>query len=92
VVNNNTARGAYDASDSPKYKVEIKHAGHYAFSNGCFAGPDCNPPTTLTQPEAQALVRRWILPFLKVYLAGDTSFTPLLASPSPPSVDLARAP
>jgi predicted dienelactone hydrolase len=92
VVNNNTARGAYDASASPRYKVEIKHAGHYAFSNGCFPGPDCNPPTTLTQPEAQALVRRWVLPFLKVHLAGDTTFAPLLASPPPPSVDLAVMP
>jgi predicted dienelactone hydrolase len=91
-VNNTTARAAYDASATPKYKVEIKHAGHFAFSNGCFPGPDCNPPITLTQPESQALVRRWLLPFLKVYLAGDTDYAPLLASPAPPSVDLASAP
>jgi predicted dienelactone hydrolase len=92
VVNLPAARAAYDASASPKYKVEIKHAGHYAFSGGCFPGPDCSPPSTLTQPEAQALVRRWVLPFLKVYLVGDTSLAPLLASPAPPSVDLTSAP
>jgi predicted dienelactone hydrolase len=92
VVNNDTARGAYEASASPRYKVEIKHAGHYAFSNACPGGPNCNPPTTLTQSESHALVRRWVLPFLKAHLAGDTSLTPLLASPPPPSVDLALAP
>ena len=93
LVNNDVARAAYDASASPKYKVEIKHAGHYAFSNACPAGrPECMPPTTLTQPEAQALVRRWVLPFLKVHLVGDTALAPLLASPAPPSVDLERVP
>jgi predicted dienelactone hydrolase len=91
-VNNDTARGAYDGSETPKYRVEIKHAGHFAFSNGCFPGPDCNPPTTLTQPESQRLVRRWVLPFLKVHLTGDTSLAPLLAAPAPPSVDLVREP
>ena len=41
-------------SSAPKMKVEIAHAGHFAFSDGCFPSADCNPPTTLTQDEAHA--------------------------------------
>jgi predicted dienelactone hydrolase len=91
-VNNTNVRNAYAASQSPKYLVEIKHAGHYAFSNLCFAGPDCNPPVTLSQVEAHDVVVRWVLPFLKVHLAGDTSFAPFLLEPEPPSVVLEAAP
>src|SRR5262249_19848832 len=36
VVNNPAARDAYAASSMPKLLVEIEHAGHYAFSTGCF--------------------------------------------------------
>ena len=79
VVSDDAIRTAYANGSAPKYLVEIANAGHYAFSDGCFPSPDCNPPTTLTQDEAHAAVRRWVLPFLEVYLAGDTSFSPFLA-------------
>jgi dienelactone hydrolase len=83
VVNNTTARTAYGNSDTPKYKVEIEHAGHYAFSNGCFPGPDCNPPTTLTQDEAHVQVLRWVIPFLEWKLKGDDTFAAFFESPPP---------
>jgi predicted dienelactone hydrolase len=86
LVNNAAIQTTYNNALPPKYLVEILDAGHYAFSNGCFAGPDCNPPATLTQPESHALVRRFVLPFLKVYLAGDTSFLPFLVPPPSPAV------
>jgi predicted dienelactone hydrolase len=85
VVNNNDTRAAYDRSSTPKVRVEIEHAGHFAFSNGCFPSPDCQPPTTLTQDEAHAAVLRWVLPFLQRYLAGDTSYEPFFAD-IPPGV------
>jgi predicted dienelactone hydrolase len=58
VVNNPAARTAYTASQEPKLLVEVEHSGHYTFSDGCFPGPDCNPPTTLTQPAAVRTQRR----------------------------------
>jgi predicted dienelactone hydrolase len=83
LVNNPSIQTAYANAASPKHLIEIRDAGHFAFSDLCFPGPDCQPPTTLTQPESHAIVRRWVLPFMKVYLAGDTSFAPFLAtSPS----------
>jgi predicted dienelactone hydrolase len=85
-VNNPAIQTTYDNAQSPKYLVEILDAGHFAFSNGCFASADCNPPTTLTQPESHALVRRFVLPFMKVYLAGDTSFLPFLVPPPSPAI------
>jgi predicted dienelactone hydrolase len=84
VVNLPAARQAYAASSPPKVLVEIEHAGHYAFSNGCFPSPDCNPPTTLTQPEANADVLRYVVPFLERYLADDVALVPLLGPPSGP--------
>lgn len=90
VVNVPAIRDEYTIASAPKFLIEIKNAGHYAFSNGCFPSADCNPPVTLTQPEAHLQVRRWVLPFLKVYLAGDASFAPLLAPPAPPAVVLER--
>jgi dienelactone hydrolase len=83
VVNNPAARTAYANSVSPRYKVEIEHAGHYAFSNFCFPGPDCMPPTTLTQPEAHAQVLRWVIPFLEWHLKGDDTFAAFFEVPSP---------
>src|SRR5262249_26325296 len=65
VVNIPNAEAAYGRSDGPKALVEIAHAGHYAFSNGCFPGPDCNYPVTLNQTEAHANVLRWAIPFLE---------------------------
>jgi predicted dienelactone hydrolase len=83
VVNNVQTRAAYDRSSAPKMKVEISHAGHFAFSDGCFPTADCNPPTTLTQDEAHQQVLRWVVPFLRRYLAEDMSAEPLLDSTLP---------
>jgi predicted dienelactone hydrolase len=84
VVNNPNARAAFGRSVSPKLLVEVLNAGHYAFSNACFPGSDCNPPVTLTQAEAHAAVLRYVLPFLKVYLEGDAAWAPLLGPPAQP--------
>lgn len=91
-VNNAAIRSAHDDAQAPKYLAEIAHAGHYAFSNGCFPSPDCNPPTTLTQDEAHDLVLRYALPFLKVHLAGDPTFAPFLASPAATGTVFEHAP
>jgi predicted dienelactone hydrolase len=91
-VNNGTARTAYVNSPSPKYKVEIEHAGHFAFSNLCFPSPDCNPPTTLTQDEAHAHVLRWVVPFLEWYLRGDDTFAAFFEEPVPKGVLFEAAP
>jgi predicted dienelactone hydrolase len=85
-VDNPATHGAYAAASTPKMFVEIGDAGHYAFSDGCFPSADCDPPRTRTQPEANALVLRWVLPFLKVYLEGDQRFEPFLSGQSPPGV------
>jgi predicted dienelactone hydrolase len=92
VVDNDAIRNAYAGAESPKHLVEIANAGHYAFSDLCFPGPDCSPPATLTQPESHAAVRRWVLPFLKTHLAGDGGFAPFLSAPPPPGVVLEREP
>lgn len=86
VVNNDGIFAAYERSDDPKLLVGIEDGGHYPFSDSCFPGPDCDPPRTLTQDEAHERVKRQILPFLKVYLAGDQSFAPFLLTPPPPGV------
>lgn len=82
VVNNPAARQAYAASAAPKLLVEVEHGGHYVFSNACFPSPDCNPPTTLTQPEAHDAALRYIVPFLERYLAGREDVDPLLGPPT----------
>jgi dienelactone hydrolase len=84
VVNNPAIRTAYADALSPKYLVEIANAGHFAFSDACFPSPDCAPPATLTQAEAHDAVRRYALPFLKVYLTGDPTFVPFLTPPAGP--------
>jgi dienelactone hydrolase len=84
VVNVPAAEQAYVVSSPPKMLVEIEHAGHYAFSNGCFPSPDCNPPTTLTQPEANSSVLRYVFPFLERYLGQRVDLIPLLGPPSGP--------
>lgn len=86
VVDNAAARTIYAQGVSPRYLVEIEHAGHYAFSSFCFPASDCNPPVTLTQDEAHALVLRYVLPFLEVHLVGDLRFAPLLRFPSRPGL------
>jgi predicted dienelactone hydrolase len=85
VVNLPNIRSAYANSSAPKLEVEIEHAGHYAFSNACFPSTDCNPPTTLTQDEAHALVERYVLPFLQRYLIGDAAAEPFFHV-APPGV------
>lgn len=85
-ANNETRRAAWAVASPPKRLVEILDAGHFAFSDGCFPGPDCNPPVTLTQDESHDVVRRWALPFLQVYLAGDARWMPFLDPPVPPGV------
>jgi dienelactone hydrolase len=84
VVNRPAAEQAYTASSPPKMLVEIEHAGHYAFSNACFPSPDCNPPTTLTQAEANAAVLRYVVPFLERYLGQRVDLIPLLGPPTGP--------
>ncbi len=64
IVNNDATRGQYDLAATPKYLVEIANTGHFAYSDGCFPSPDCNPPVTLTQDEAHVAVLRWVIPFL----------------------------
>ena len=85
-VNNAAINTAYGNASAPKIKVEIEHAGHFAFSDGCFPSPDCNPPTTLTQDEAHALVQRWVVPFVLRYLKDDERFEPFLEAAPPPGV------
>jgi hypothetical protein len=92
VVNNAAIRTAYTSSSAPKRLVEIADAGHYAFSNGCFAGPDCNPPVTLTQAEAHDAVLRYAVPFLAAVLRGDPAWQPLLDAPPSPTFDVASEP
>jgi dienelactone hydrolase len=82
-VNNDAVRDAYESSSAPKIIVEIERAGHYAFSDGCFPGPDCSPPTTTTQAESHAAVLRWALPFVQYYLGGDISYEPFFNSVPP---------
>ena len=86
VVSNPGIFAAFGRSDAPKRLVGIEDAGHYAFSDGCFPSADCDPPRTLTQDEAHERVKRQILPFLEVYLAGDASYAPFLTTPPPPGV------
>jgi predicted dienelactone hydrolase len=92
VVDDPAIRTAYADALPPKYLVEIADAGHYAFSDFCFPGPDCDPPTTLTQDEAHELVRRYVLPFLEVHLAGIPDFGQFLAPPAVSGVELDRVP
>lgn len=86
VVNNPATKLAYAASTTPKHLVTIDDAGHYAFSTLCFVGNDCEPPRTLTQPEAHERVLRYVIPFMEVYVAGDQSFLPFLNAAPPPGV------
>jgi len=85
-VNNPAIDTAYGKGSAPKMKVEVEHAGHFAYSDGCFPSPDCNPPTTLTQDEAHALVQRFVVPFVLRYLKDDMRFEPFLEAAPPPGV------
>jgi hypothetical protein len=92
VAANAQIRGAYAASSTPKYLVEIQDAGHYAFAEACVPSDDCMPPRTLTQSEAHALVLRYVVPFLHVHLAGNADWAPLLAAPAARGTVVERAP
>jgi predicted dienelactone hydrolase len=82
-------RDRFAAAAPPKYLVEIAHAGHFAFSNGCFPGvPDCVYPETLSQEEAHPVVLRWVVPFLEAHLRGTARLDALLTPPAPPGVTL----
>lgn len=83
-VSNPNGRAAYERSVSPKLLVEIENTGHYAFSDFCLQASQCNPPVTLTNEEANDAVLRWVLPFLKVHLAGESDWAPLLSPPAQP--------
>lgn len=89
VVNLQAIRTAYANAAVPKLLVEVEHAGHYAFSNFCFPGPDCNPPVTLDQDEAQAFVLRFVLPFLERYLRGNEAAEPFFTA-APVGVTLSQ--
>jgi predicted dienelactone hydrolase len=91
-VDNDLVRVAYDASAAPKYLVEIANTGHFAFSDGCFPSPDCDPPTTLTQDEAHLAVLRWVVPFIERHLGGDESFAPFFDLPRPAGVTYEATP
>jgi predicted dienelactone hydrolase len=82
-VSNDTIRMAYTDAQAPKYLVELKNTGHFAYSNNCFPSSDCNPPLTLTQDEAHLAVLRWVIPFLERYLAGHQEFEAFLRPPPP---------
>jgi hypothetical protein len=84
VVDNEQTRAGFVDDLPPKYLVEIANTGHYAFSNGCFPSPDCDPPTTLTQEEAHTAVLRWVLPFLERHVGGDQTRAPFFEGPVPP--------
>jgi hypothetical protein len=90
-VSNPNAEAAYDRSVSPKAVVEIAHAGHYAFSNGCFPSPDCNYPVTLSQAEANTVVLRWAVPFLEWRLKGDQTAAAFFEAPQPVGVMVQQA-
>jgi predicted dienelactone hydrolase len=90
-ISNPNARAVYDRSAGPKAMVEIRNAGHYAFSNACFPSPDCNPPVTLTQPEANGAVLRWVIPFLEWRLGGDDTYAAFFEAPVPPGVVVTSA-
>jgi dienelactone hydrolase len=90
-ISNEAARNAYDQASTPKFLVEIEHAGHYAFSNLCFPSPDCQPPATLTQNEAHLAVLRWVIPFLEWTLGGKEEFATFFDAPQPAGVIVARA-
>lgn len=85
VVNNPATRTAWADDETPKYLAEIRNAGHFAFSDLCFPNhPDCAQPAKLTQAEAHDQVNRWVLPFLKVHVAGDQAFAPFLLPQTTP--------
>lgn len=87
-VNNDGNVAAYERSSRPKWLVNILHGGHFAASGPCFSGPDCERPEILSQTEANARLKRWVLPFLKVFLDDDFAFLPFLAEEAGPAFDV----
>jgi len=74
----------YRRLGTPRYAVEMRRTGHFAFSDGCLAelvgGVDCGLAGTLTQEEAHALTLRFAVPFLLRWVAGDAAWAALLRS------------
>jgi hypothetical protein len=91
-VDNDLVRAAYHASTSPKYLVEIADTGHFAFSDGCFPSPDCDPPKTLTQDEAHLAVMRWVVPFIERHLGGGDAFAAFFDFPRPAGITYEATP
>lgn len=92
VISNPNARAAYERSVTPKWLVEIEHAGHFAFSDFCLAASGCGVPGTLTTAEANAAALRYVLPFLKVHVEDDLAWAPLLEPPAQPGFIYASEP
>ncbi len=102
-VVNPLIREVYGKASPPKYLVEVKNANHTPMLDACvsfsvcgfplcgFPGSACDSPLLLTQAEAHDAVRRWVLPFLKVHLTGDTTFLRFLTSPAAPGFALESA-
>lgn len=70
-------RPSFELLRPPRYLVEIANTGHYAFNDVCLGGPEC-AAGTLTQVEAALRVRRYAVPFLLHYVAGDDELVAFL--------------
>ena len=82
-----TAVPAFDLLEPPRYLVEIRDTGHYAFSDICVTSPECGTPETLTQPEAHWSVLRYAVPFLYRHVAGSDRFpSHLTTGAAPPGI------
>jgi predicted dienelactone hydrolase len=72
--------GAYDHSSAPKYYVEFRGAGHFAWT-------DLNP-------RFHAIIGRYSLAFFDQYLKGQTShnaLAPLVGNPPPAGVSFVKS-
>lgn len=85
---NATNRSYYDASQGPRYLVEIKDAGHFTFTsvdqynanygNGIGAGKRITVPgqdvTFLPPDQSHKIINAYSLAFLGLYLRGQTGY------------------
>ena len=71
----------YQRLRPPRFAVQLRRTGHFAFSDACFAavigGDDCRTGS-LSQDEAHRVVLRFAVPFLLRYVAGDRAWARLL--------------
>ncbi len=95
----------YDAiATAPAYLLEVEKAGHFTYSDFCALiaiapdlaglvgdafGDGCGP-TNLPADRAHALVDRFAVAFLQVYVAQNAAYAPFLAAPSPLPADVTR--